>query len=298
MTYKQMNVTSITPNPDQPRKHFDQAALDELAASIASNGLLEPIVVRKVGNSHQIIAGERRWRASQIANISKVPVRIMDVDDRDAYALSVAENVNREDMNPMEEANAFRTMMDYDYDLEQTASMFGKSTRFIGLRLELLKLTDEIQALVADGQIKPQLAAQIAQCTPANQQSIMFKVVKGDFINDNEALHFAYALHQAESQESFFDIDDPGEEARERRTKTRKLALSILERSERAATVLSDLAAMKPEELAEAFANDSQVFAERLDTMKKALSRATTNARLARGIAEAQAVVIREAVSA
>lgn len=291
MTYEQMPVAAIEPNPDQPRKHFDPAALQELAGSIAKNGLLEPIIVRPVdgpGERHVIIAGERRWRASQIANLDAVPVRVLDIGEEEAFVLSIAENVNREDMNPMEEADAFARLLDYGRTREQVAELFGKTTRFVGLRLDLLDLRDEIKDLVRAGTMATSVAQQVSRCSVANQQSVLFKFMRGDFANDNEAIHFAYALHQAEAQAGFFDVEEPDEEERSRRGAVRKTVLGMLTRVEKACDIVDEIAGLDPDTLADAFAGDGQRYLDRLDRLAKAVTAARFNARQGNTLAEAR----------
>ena len=112
-----IKLSMIDPKSDQPRKYFDKAALEELAASIAENGLLQPILVREYGDSrYQIIAGERRFRASKLAGLSEIPAIILEKDDRKVAEIALIENIQREDLNPVEEAMAFRALI-RDYDL-------------------------------------------------------------------------------------------------------------------------------------------------------------------------------------
>jgi len=143
----------IDPDPNQPRKRFDEAALEELAASIKANGLIQPIVVRmSEGGRYVIIAGERRWRASALAGLDQVPIVCRDVSDEEAFELAILENIQREDLSPIEEALSFVRLMDErGYTQEVLAERTGKSRAAISNSIRLLKLSLEHQAEVEEG---------------------------------------------------------------------------------------------------------------------------------------------------
>ncbi len=148
----EVDISSIFANPNQPRKIFDEAALNELASSIAAHGVLSPIIVNKSGDRYMIIAGERRFRASKLAGLSKVPVIIKTYNERQIKEISLIENLQREDLNPIEAANAMRSLMD-DYGLtqEELADRIGKSRPAIANTLRLLSLSPEVIKLVSSG---------------------------------------------------------------------------------------------------------------------------------------------------
>ena len=148
-------LSQIDPKSDQPRKNFDKEALEELANSISENGLLQPIIVREhLGGRYQIIAGERRFRASKIAGLSEIPVIIMDKDDRKAAEIALIENIQREDLNPVEEAMAFRSLMqEYGLTQEELSERIGKSRSAIANTVRLLDLPDPVLNMVASGEI-------------------------------------------------------------------------------------------------------------------------------------------------
>ena len=150
-----IKLSMIDPKSDQPRKYFDKAALEELAASIAENGLLQPILVREYGDSrYQIIAGERRFRASKLAGLSEIPAIILEKDDRKVAEIALIENIQREDLNPVEEAMAFRALIrDYDLTQEELSEKVGKSRSAIANTMRLLDLPDEILTMVASGEL-------------------------------------------------------------------------------------------------------------------------------------------------
>ena len=144
----------IEPNPNQPRKRFDEVELQALADSIAQHGLLQPLAVRDMGNGYyQIIAGERRWRACRLAGLSEVPVTVVEADDRTVMELALVENLQREDLNPMEEAEGYRVLLEeYGLTQEQAAQQVGKSRSAVANALRLLTLSDEVRALVENGE--------------------------------------------------------------------------------------------------------------------------------------------------
>lgn len=148
-----LRISQIEPRRDQPRKVFDSEALSQLADSIAVNGLIQPIIVRQVADSgfYQIIAGERRWRASKMAGLSEVPVVVLDIDDKKAAEYALIENIQREDLNPIEEANGFKSLID-DFGLtqEQAAKQVGKSRSAVTNSLRLLDLPDDVLDKVSD----------------------------------------------------------------------------------------------------------------------------------------------------
>ncbi|QYO66234.1 ParB/RepB/Spo0J family partition protein [Leptolyngbya sp. 7M] len=150
----EIDITRISGNPEQPRTRFDEKALDELAASIAANGIVQPIVVREKGDQYQIVAGERRWRAAQRAGLSRVPVVVREVDDDHIVELALIENIQREDLNPIEEAAAYRKLIDtIGLTQEQIAERVGKERSLIATALRLLKLPEEIQKLIEEGKL-------------------------------------------------------------------------------------------------------------------------------------------------
>lgn len=152
---RKLRVSEIEPKPDQPRKHFDQEALQQLADSISAHGLLQPIIVREsAGGFYQIIAGERRWRASKIAGLLEVPVIIMEADALKAAEIAIIENIQREDLNPYEEASAYQSLMrQYDLTQEQVAEKVGKSRPAIANTMRLLELPDEVLEMLKTGDI-------------------------------------------------------------------------------------------------------------------------------------------------
>ncbi len=150
-----IRLADIRPRADQPRKSFDQEALEQLARSIAEHGLIQPIVVRKsLGGFYEIIAGERRWRASKLAGLEEVPTIILDSDDLKTAEISLIENIQRENLNAIEEALAYRMLIEtYSLTQESVAQRVGKSRTAVTNSLRLLDLPDSVSTLVAEGKL-------------------------------------------------------------------------------------------------------------------------------------------------
>ena len=151
----ELRLSEIEPNKDQPRVHFDEEALQELADSIEKHGLLQPLVVRpQLGGTYQIVAGERRWRASRLAGLTEVPVRVIEADDRRTAELALVENLQREDLNPIEEALGYQSLInDFNLTQEAVSEKLGKSRSAIANSLRLLSLEDEIKKYLISGEI-------------------------------------------------------------------------------------------------------------------------------------------------
>ena len=150
----EVEISAIFANPNQPRKVFDETALQELATSIAKHGVIMPIIVNKSGDRYMIIAGERRFRASKLAGLTKVPVIIKTYNDRQIKEISLIENLQREDLNPIEAATAMRSLMDdYGMTQEELADRIGKSRPAIANTLRLLNLSQEVIKMVANGHL-------------------------------------------------------------------------------------------------------------------------------------------------
>ena len=149
---QEVDVDLLTPNPFQPRTVMDDGKIDELARSIRSNGVIQPIVVRKAGTRYEIIAGERRWRASQRAGLLKVPIVVRDTPDEQLLAAALIENIQREDLNPIEQAHAYRRLADeFTLTQEQIADAVGKDRSSVANIMRLLKLPHEMRESVAAG---------------------------------------------------------------------------------------------------------------------------------------------------
>ena len=151
---EEMSLSLISPNPNQPRSIFDEEKIAELAASIKKDGLLQPVLVRRYGDGFQIVAGERRYQASKKAGLTKIPVRVLDVDDVKAQEIALIENLQRDDLNPIEEAWGYRRLMeDGNYKQKELAEIVSKNPSTISNSLRLLDLPDEVQELMYDGKL-------------------------------------------------------------------------------------------------------------------------------------------------
>ena len=153
--YRELPVYKVEPNPDQPRREFDEEELQALSDSISVHGVIQPLTVREMPNGYfQIIAGERRWRAARMAGLSDVPVVVIEADDKKAMELALIENLQRQDLNPVEEALGYQTLMEeYGLTQEDTAQQVGKSRSAVANTLRLLALTPEVLELLKTGEI-------------------------------------------------------------------------------------------------------------------------------------------------
>jgi ParB family chromosome partitioning protein len=150
-----INISQIKPNSYQPRKDFDEKGIEELAASIQEKGIIQPLIVRRLEeNNYEIIAGERRWRAAQKAGLAKIPVIVKDVSDREALELALVENLQRQDLNPIEEATAYEQLIEeFGLTHEEISKRIGKDRSTITNQLRLLKLPEEVKQALISGEI-------------------------------------------------------------------------------------------------------------------------------------------------
>jgi ParB family chromosome partitioning protein len=150
-------IESVRPNPDQPRRAFTQEALEELSDSITEKGIIQPLIVRPnptQDGAYQIVAGERRWRAAQMAQLHEVPVIVRDFDDTEVLEVAIIENIQRADLNPVEEAMGYRQLMDrFSHTQDRLATAMGKSRSHIANLMRLLTLPEEVQGYLRDGQL-------------------------------------------------------------------------------------------------------------------------------------------------
>ena len=185
-------ISQVEPGLNQPRKRFEQGALDDLAESIRVHGIIQPLTVRRLASGYyQIIAGERRWRAAKAAGLQEVPAVIIEADDRKVMELGLIENLQREDLNPAEEARGYRTLMEeYGLTQEQVAQQMGKSRPAITNTLRLLALPDEVMALMEEGVLSAGHARAILGApSPALQKEAVARVVKEQLsVRQTEAL--------------------------------------------------------------------------------------------------------------
>ncbi|WP_028640788.1 ParB/RepB/Spo0J family partition protein [Novosphingobium acidiphilum] len=182
-------VSQIEPHPDQPRRHFDEAALSELAASIAARGVIQPVVVRPIGaNRYQLVAGERRWRASQRARVHEIPAIVRQLDESEVTALALIENLQREDLNPVEEARAYQKLAERDGMTQQDIANFvDKSRSHVANIMRLLGLPEEVLGLVERNELSMGHARALATL-PDPAAAARDVVAKGLSVRDTEKL--------------------------------------------------------------------------------------------------------------
>ena len=173
-------VERVLPNPDQPRRQFDPEKLSDLTESIREKGIIQPLIVRpdpKVSGSYQIVAGERRWRAAQKAQLHEVPVIVRTFDDTEVLEIAIIENIQRADLNPVEEAVGYRQLIDkFGHTQEKLAKALGKSRSHIANQMRLLNLPNDVQTLLADGRLSAGHAR--ALVTADNPSALAREIVK------------------------------------------------------------------------------------------------------------------------
>ncbi len=171
-----IDIENIKPNSSQPRKSFDESGINDLAESIKSHGLIQPIIVRPSGDMFEIVAGERRWRAAEKADLKALPCIIRELSDRENMLLAIIENTQREDLNPIEEALAFESMIkQYELTQSEVSKSVGKSRPYITNALRLLKLPDEVRQMLIDGRLTGGHARAIAG---VEEEELQLKLAK------------------------------------------------------------------------------------------------------------------------
>ena len=173
-----VKITKIEPNREQPRKHFDEEALNELAESIKHYGLISPILVQDKKDHYEIIAGERRWRAAKIAGLKEIPVIIREYTEREIAEIALIENVQREDLNPIEEAMGYKRLIEeFDLKQEEVAECVSKSRSAITNSLRLLKLSEEVQKYLVDGELSMGHARALLAVEDSEKQTFLAKKI-------------------------------------------------------------------------------------------------------------------------
>ena len=186
-----VDINDIKPNSAQPRKTFPEEALKELATSIKQLGVIQPLIIRQAENGYELVAGERRWRASRIAGLKKVPCIVKEYDDKQNAIVAIIENMQREDLNPIEEAEGLKSMTEkYGLTQEEVSTSLGKSRTYITNSIRLLKLPKEIQEFVSSGQMSAAHGRTVINVTDAKKQKeICEKVIKnGLSVRETERL--------------------------------------------------------------------------------------------------------------
>ena len=202
-------INLIFPNPDQPRKQFDQKALEELAGNIKQYGILQPLVVTRRGKKFLLIAGERRWRASQLAGRKYVPVRVINADDSLVEELALLENIMRRDLNLIEEARGYQALLDRGYTVETLAAKLGfKQPYRVTDRTQLLSLAGEFQDAVIKGILTPSQGFELSRL-PRDQQQVVFRKIRDGQLNSYDKLRaFVSALVHIDQTMALFDVPE------------------------------------------------------------------------------------------
>ena len=196
-------ISQVETCSSQPRKRFDDESLQELADSISQHGIIQPLTVRKLSSGYyQIIAGERRWRAARLAGLQEVPVIVIEADDRKAAELAMIENLQREDLNPMEEAAGFQSLIEsYHMTQEEVAQRVGKSRSAVTNALRLLGLTPSVRKLVEEGKLSAGHARALVPLSPSLQESAANAIVSGGLsVRQTEALVKRLSAEKKEAQ--------------------------------------------------------------------------------------------------
>lgn len=177
----EVDLGSIVPGPMQPRTHFDEGSLESLADSIRSHGVVQPLLVRRRDDGYELIAGERRWRAAKLAGLTRVPVVVKDVPDESLLEIALIENIQREDLNPIEEAQAYRKLIEtVGLTQEALAARVGRDRSYITNYLRLLRLPDDLQQLVREGRLSTGHARTIlALSHPDQQRRVVRQILDG-----------------------------------------------------------------------------------------------------------------------
>ena len=209
----EVNINSVEPGDGQPRKSFDKEKIEQLAESIKEHGIIQPIIVSKSGNSYKIIAGERRWRAARVAGLKKVPVIEKEVTDRQILEMALIENIQREDLNPIEEAEAYsRLLSEYNMTQEELSKVVSKSRSAVANTMRLLGLSKNVRAMVISGELSEGHARCLLSVEDAEKQLQAAKIIIENGYNVRQTENFIKQLKKksenAEKDEQKEKISD------------------------------------------------------------------------------------------
>ena len=203
--FRELPIEQVHPNPNQPRKHFDEAKLHELAASIREHGLLQPITVRPADDGFEIVMGERRYRAHVLAGLETISAKVAEMDDCEMAEKAIIENLQRVDIRPLEEARAYQAMLDQGYTVEKLAKRLGLHQSWrITERTALLRLESGYQQLLHTGQLTPSQAQEMSRLEPRGQATLFRAINSGQCPNYNALRAQGTALVEAEAQIGMF----------------------------------------------------------------------------------------------
>lgn len=199
----ELKINEVEPNSGQPRKVFDQEKLQALAESIRQHGVVQPIIVKKEGSRYVIVAGERRWRAAKIAGLKTIPVVVKELSSRQAMEIALIENLQREDLNPIEEAEAYKKLMEeYDMTQEEVSRIVGKSRAAIANSVRLLTLAKEIQEMLVDGRLTSGHARALVSIEDEKKQKELAELIARKGLNVREAEKLAAQVQERGKQSS------------------------------------------------------------------------------------------------
>ncbi len=202
----EVSLDDIIPNRFQPRLAFDEQALNELAKSIRQHGIIQPLVLRKIGDKYEIIAGERRYKASYIAGLSKVPAVIINLDDNESAEVAIVENIQRKNLSPIEEAKSYKKLLDRGYlTQDQLATRMGKTQATISNKLRLLNLSEEVQDALLNNRISERHARSLLKIDDKKQQVELLDTIIDQRLNvrDTEDL-----INKKINDEEIYDIEN------------------------------------------------------------------------------------------
>lgn len=196
-----VKITMVEPNREQPRKNFDEDSLQELADSIKQFGLLQPILVQDKQGYYEIVAGERRWRAAKIAGLKEVPVIIRNLTDQEIVEISLIENIQREDLNPIEEAQAYKKLLtEFNLKQDEVAERVSKSRTAVTNSMRLLKLCDKVQKMIVDGMISTGHARALIGIEDPEEQYLIAQKIFDEKLSVREVEKLVKALHKPPKQ--------------------------------------------------------------------------------------------------
>ena len=265
---EQIPVHAIRPDPDQPRKEFKEDAIGELAESIRRNGLLQPIAIRKNGTGYIIIAGERRFRAVSALEWETIDCLIYQGTERDARELQLVENINRENLNPIEVAEGYQTFLENGYTLDELSQVVGKPKNIISWLLNVLKAKPEIQAMVKKDQISLVVAIALGKLS-ANGQNRVVNIMVANAMNVAECQRLCDRVYAEENALDMFpDVKLTTEEI-EARTKVQ----AAIDKACVALNQVADLELKNPGITAQAIAEKLEITKEKLDLMNGAVTK-------------------------
>lgn len=196
-----LKISQVEPNREQPRKKFDKEALEDLAGSIKQYGIIQPIIVCKKDDYYEIIAGERRWRAAKMAGLKEVPVVIREYSEKEIAEISLIENIQRENLNPVEEAIAYKKLIeDYELTQEELSQRISKSRTLIANTMRLLKLEESVQKLLADGKLSAGHARALLGLEDPEQQRAVAKLIVDEALSVRQTEDLVKKLNEPEKE--------------------------------------------------------------------------------------------------